>query len=110
MVPVYKCANWFERETYDMFGIKFNNHPYLKRILCHHQFEGWPLRKDYDADHQQHCTEALPIHFEDEHDYKPDPNKNFVPLNIGPSHPATHGTLRVMVELDGEKVNRANGS
>lgn len=108
MVPVYKCANWFERETYDMFGIKFNNHPYLKRILCHHQFEGWPLRKDYDADHQQHCTEALPIHFEDEHDYKPDPNKNFVPLNIGPSHPATHGTLRVMVELDGEKVNRAN--
>lgn len=106
--PVWKAANWFERETYDMFGIEFKNHPNLTRILCHHEFKGWPLRKDYDADEQQHCYTTMPIHFQDEHNYVPDPDKNFIPLNIGPSHPATHGTLRVMVELDGEKVNRAN--
>lgn len=107
-VSVWESANWFEREVYDMYGIQFEGHPNLTRILCHHQFVGHPLRKDYDANKQQHCTESMPIHFQDEPNYKPDPNKNLVPLNIGPSHPATHGTLRVMVELDGETVNRAN--
>lgn len=105
--PVWKSANWFEREAYDMFGILFSGHPNLTRILTHHEFQGHPLRKDYDADHQQHCSAALPAFFE------PDPNyitegKSLVSLNIGPSHPATHGTLRVMVELDGETVSRAN--
>ena len=106
--PAWRSANWFEREIYDMLGVKFDGHPNLTRILCHHEFVGHPLRKDYDANKQQHCRTALPIHFDDEHNYIPDPNKNFVPLNIGPSHPATHGTLRVMAELDGEKVHRAN--
>lgn len=105
---VWKCANWFEREAYDMYGIQFKGHPNLSRILCHHEFVGYPLRKDYDADEQQHCSEARGIHFDDEPNYKPDPDKNLVPLNIGPSHPATHGTLRVMCELDGELVKRAN--
>ena len=77
--PVWKAANWFERETYDMFGIEFKNHPNLTRILCHHEFKGWPLRKDYDADHQQHCNTTMPIHFQDEYNYVPDPNKNLIP-------------------------------
>jgi NADH-quinone oxidoreductase subunit C/D len=108
---VWKATDWFEREIFDMFGIQFDGHPNMRRILCHHQFVGHPLRKDYDADHQQHCTEALPIHFDNPKDgteYIEDPNKDLTPLNIGPSHPATHGTLRIMVELDGETVNRAN--
>lgn len=107
-ISLWRGANWFERETYDMFGIRFDGHPSMTRLLTHHQFKGHPLRKDYPADLQQHCTTSLPIHFEDEPDYRPDPNKDLVPLNIGPSHPATHGTLRIMCELDGEKVNRAN--
>ena len=105
---VWKGANWFEREIYDMFGVSFEGHPNMSRLLTHHQFVGHPLRKDYRADKQQHCTEALPIHFEDEPDYKPDPNKELIPLNIGPSHPATHGTLRIMTELDGETIRRAH--
>lgn len=105
---VWRSANWFERETWDMYGVVFDNHPNLSRILCHHEFQGHPLRKDYDADHQQHCSRPMPIHFDDEMDYQPDPNKNLLPLNLGPSHPATHGTLRVMAELDGELVKRAN--
>jgi NADH-quinone oxidoreductase subunit C/D len=105
---LWKTANWFERETWDMYGIVFKNHPNLTRILTHHQFVGHPLRKDYDANHQQRCTESQPIHFVDDPNYKPDPTKNLMPLNIGPSHPATHGTLRVMAELDGERIVRAN--
>lgn len=105
---VWKGANWFEREAYDLFGVHFKGHPYLKRILTHHQFVGHPLRKDYPSEKQQHCSEVLPIHFEDDDTYKSDPDKNLVLLNIGPSHPATHGTLRVMAELDGEVINRAN--
>lgn len=108
---VWKAADWFEREIYDMYGVQFEGHPNMRRILVHQQFVGHPLRKDYPADQQQHCTEALPIHFDNPRDgsqYIPDPNKDLVPLNIGPSHPATHGTLRIMVELDGEKVHRAN--
>ncbi|HVK60161.1 MAG TPA: NADH dehydrogenase (quinone) subunit D [Bdellovibrionales bacterium] len=104
---VWKSANWFEREAYDMFGIKFAGHPNLRRILVHHEFKGHPLRKDYDADKQQHCSTTLPLHFDNDAEWNP-AGRSLVPLNIGPSHPATHGTLRVMAELDGETVARAN--
>jgi len=108
ITPYWRAANWFERETFDMFGIRFRNHPNLTKILTHHEFVGHPLRKDYEADQQQHCSSALPIHFEPGSEKLAEGKTSLVPLNIGPSHPATHGTLRVMVELDGEKINRAN--
>lgn len=105
---VWKGADWFEREAYDMFGIVFQGHPNLRRILTHHQFVGHPLRKDYEADRQQHCTSTLPIHFDHEPNQRGDVlDDRYVPLNIGPSHPAMHGTLRVMAELDGETIVRA---
>lgn len=107
-IPAWESANWFEREAFDMFGIRFEGHHNLRRLLCHHQFVGHPLRKDYMADHQQSCTEALPVHFDYDPTYVHDESKTLVPLNIGPSHPATHGTLRVMAELDGETIHRAN--
>jgi len=44
---LYKAANWFEREAYDMYGFQFEGHPNLKRILTFEEFEGFPLRKDY---------------------------------------------------------------
>lgn len=106
---LWKGADWFEREAYDMFGIRFHGHPNLRKILTHHQFVGHPLRKDYEADRQQHCSEVLPVHFDNEGDERGDVlNDNLVPINIGPSHPAMHGTLRVMAELDGETIVRAN--
>lgn len=105
---IWKGADWFEREAFDMFGIKFSGHPNLRKILTHHQFVGHPLRKDYEADHQQHCSSVLPIHFDNTPEQRGDQlDSRFVPLNIGPSHPAMHGTLRVMAELDGETIVRA---
>ena len=105
---IWRGADWFEREAFDMFGIKFAGHPNLRKILTHEQFVGHPLRKDYEADRQQHSDTVMPIRFDDTPTQRGDIlNSKFVPLNIGPSHPAMHGTLRVMAELDGETIVRA---
>lgn len=48
LTPLFGSANWMEREAYDMFGVLFADHPDLRRVLLYPQFEGHPLRKDYD--------------------------------------------------------------
>ena len=47
ITSIYKAADWYERECYDLFGIKFLNHPDLRRIMTDYNFEGHPLRKDF---------------------------------------------------------------
>ena len=47
IIQIFKASDWYERECYDLFGIKFNNHPDLRRIMTDYNFEGHPLRKDF---------------------------------------------------------------
>ena len=105
---LFSSADWAEREVYDQYGINFINHPMLKRVLNHMQFEGHPLRKDYEITKGQYCTNAQDLMDE----MKPllkkrnlDLNKgDLMVVNLGPSHPASHGTIRTLVALEGETI------
>jgi len=106
--PVWKAADWFEREAYDLMGIRFAGHPNLQRILCHESFQGHALRKDYDPGQRWLLREG--------EQYAPAWAREAIEnedhletqvLNLGPSHPATHGTLRTIVRLDGEVISKA---
>ncbi len=122
-VDLYHSANWHEREVYDMFGIVFSDHPDLRRILCHHEFEGHPLRKDYPIEQGQECSR--PEHLFDDEDIERAARRastvvsevggphdevhpsDLLTVNLGPSHPATHGALRIECLLDGETILEA---
>ncbi len=53
LTSLYKSANWYEREVWDLYGIKFKGHPNMKRILLYEEFKGHPLRKDYPVNKRQ---------------------------------------------------------
>jgi hypothetical protein len=162
VTPVFPVADWFEREAFDMYGIFFDGHPDLRRILTDYGFHGHPLRKDFPM------TGYVEVRYDDELKrvvYEPvkitefrafdflspwegakyalpgdekaaaskvmtgqnspaaatdffhdTPSLPAVPetpvrkfnINFGPQHPAAHGVLRLVLELDGEIVERVD--
>ena len=106
---IFASANWAEREAYDQYGIKFLNHPNLKRVLNHKQFIGHPLRKDYTITKGQICTETDDLMDEmtpllESKGYTKEEIEDLMLLNVGPSHPASHGTIRNFVAMEGETI------
>lgn len=117
VVGIWPTANWHEREAYDLFGVRYEGHPDLRRILMPDDWPTHPLRKD-----QPLGGERVPftLTWEDEEfaflgkqimkpEQRPEPvpkrmDSRHMIINMGPQHPATHGVLRLIVELDGERV------
>ncbi|PSQ29183.1 NADH-quinone oxidoreductase subunit NuoD [Halobacteriales archaeon QS_9_68_17] len=100
--PVYRTADWHEREAYDLVGIDYDDHPDLRRILLPETWKGHPLGKDYDQNKPQVVSfkqHANPL----KQDHK-DAESDTMFVNIGPHHPATHGVLHLETTLDGETV------
>ncbi|WP_411726614.1 NADH-quinone oxidoreductase subunit C/D [Methyloglobulus sp.] len=113
---IWPSANWYEREVWDMFGIVFEGHPHLRRIIMPPTWQGHPLRKD----HYARATEIEPFSLPDERQEIEQDALRFVPedwgmrrnsedsdfmfLNMGPNHPSVHGAFRIALQLDGEEI------
>ena len=121
VADIWHVANFQEREVYDFFGIKFIDHPDMRRMFLRNDWVGHPLLKDYDAD-----PKLNPIRLDDEKNeddtctYVEDekgkikriPGKVFQEddyvVNFGPQHPSTHGVMRMRASVDGETITKVD--
>ncbi|MXP50875.1 NADH-quinone oxidoreductase subunit C/D [Pantoea sp. SoEX] len=113
---IFINANWYERETWEMFGIVFDGHPHLTRILMPQTWKGHPLRKDYPAratesdpfvltkKQEDLEMDALTIKPEEWGMKRRNDNEDFMFLNMGPNHPSVHGAFRIFLQLNGEEI------
>ena len=116
LTDIYPGANWYEREAWDMLGVRFDGHPALRRIFMPNDWAGHPLRKTHHA----RATEKAPYRMTPESFAATEAANAFDPaevglpltrdgvelmvLNMGPHHPSTHGVFRVVLGLDGEEI------
>ncbi|MEJ2654145.1 MAG: NADH dehydrogenase (quinone) subunit D [Acidihalobacter sp.] len=110
--PVWPSANWYEREVYDLFGLSFDGHPDLRRILLPVYWEGHPLRKSYPGRATEHGSYSLPPEryrelmatYQVADTRSAGEREDEYILNIGPNHPGTHGILRLIARMRGETI------
>ncbi|MFH1143709.1 MAG: NADH-quinone oxidoreductase subunit C/D [Candidatus Eisenbacteria bacterium] len=113
---VWSTAGWYEREAWDMFGITFDGHPDLRRILLPPTWVGHPLRKEHPARATEMGPYVLPPEKVDAEQaalqFRPEEagmvreheGSDYMFLNLGPQHPGTHGPFRIALQLDGEEI------
>ena len=120
---IWLSANLYEREAFDFFGIRFINHPDMRRLFLRADWNGYPFRKDYDANPElnpvplvnqtiedMECIPTITVDEKGEIKRKTGQlfeNNEYV-INIGPQHPATHGVLHLRVSMDGEIINKVD--
>jgi NADH-quinone oxidoreductase subunit C/D len=116
ITSIWPAADWYEREVFDMFGIVFDGHPHLERLLMPKSWVGHPLRKEHPSratemgpyklppDKEVAEQEALRFHPEQWGMSRERDGSDFIFLNVGPQHPGTHGVLRIALQLNGEEV------
>ncbi len=129
VTDIWRGAEFMEREVYDLMGIRFHGHPDLRRILLPEDFdEGYPLRKDFPTEgkgwrsrfeflpkldepatalRQPEVPESEMKVFRADGASTNGRRTEELLLNMGPQHPATHGVLRVVLDLDGERIVKA---
>ncbi len=116
IVELWPNANWYEREIWDLFGIVFDGHPDLRRILTPPTWTTHPLRKD----HYARATEMGPYDLSEDREFaeqealrfnpeswgmkRHSANSDFMFLNLGPNHPSVHGVFRIILQLEGEEI------
>jgi NADH-quinone oxidoreductase subunit C/D len=117
---LWPSADWYEREVWEMFGIDIVGHPHLRRLLTPPWWEGHPLRKEHPSRATEMGTFSLSAQKAEEYDeafeVRPDewdfivdgeaagPTAGTSLLNLGPHHLGTHGPLRVILRLYGERI------
>ena len=116
IVDIWPAANWYEREVWDMFGIRFDGHPFLRRLLMPATWQGHPLRKDQAARgtdlgayimeqaREMEKTGTLQFNPQEWGLKAHNGDTEYMFLNMGPQHPGTHGPFRVVLALDGEEI------
>lgn len=119
IADLYRIAGMLEREVYDFYGIVFVGNPDMRRLFLNIDWEGYPLRKDYDMNnpHNAVTTEnerqsdstftwvETPDGKVEKREVAVFAPEDFV-VNIGPQHPATHGVLRFRTAVDGETIKK----
>lgn len=117
VLKLWHAADLLEREVYDFLGIKFLGHPDMRRLFMRNDFQGWPLRKDFDMSPE---ANRFPETDEPAEDWTTEWNldrdgklvatrrplmdeDDFV-MNFGPNHPSTHGVLRLETIVSGETI------
>ena len=121
VTSIWPGANWHERETYDLMGVIFENHPSLCRIMLPDEWVGHPLRKDsplvsepvaFSETANEPALAGLGIQVLEAPSFPPPLPPGWVThpdtmiVNMGPQHPATHGVLRLAMQLEGERIVR----